>query len=532
MEGSIGVMRLALITESVRGEVAMKQWACLAAGVSVLAACVGQSPGDPPGASPAADPGIEAAPDEIWAPLAGPDGTPDGSADVPRSDMAAAIDSVPSARETGPDKSYLIPAAEILGFQFLLNQFDRHSDEDVYGTNGTSIRDNLHRGWVVDEDPFSTNQFAHPYSGSIYHGFARSAGLNYWESLGYDFAASAVWEVAGETDPPSLNDQITTTFAGSFLGEALFRTANYVLASGDGKPGTIRSVSAFLIAPSAGVNRLAFCDRFDAANPSNDPPVFYWLGVGARRNTTLNDAAAVTNIGKDHAVAAFAIDYGMPGKPGYTHDRPFDYFHFEATAVSSGHAIPENIMVRGLLYGTDYSWGPDYRAIWGLYGTYDYFSPEVFKVSSTGLAVGTTAQYLMSKKFALQGSLLGGAGYTAAGTSDSVDGVHEFRYGASPQALVAARLIYDDVAMLGFTVNDYFLSGGTGSGDTSGSENILRAQASLTVRVYGQHAIGVAYIQSSRDPRSSGISDTRQSVGALSLYYTFLGDEHFGALRR
>jgi hypothetical protein len=44
---------------------------------------------------------------------------------------------------------------------------------------------------VADNDPFKVNQFLHPYQGSIYHGFARSAGLNYWESLGYTFAGAA-----------------------------------------------------------------------------------------------------------------------------------------------------------------------------------------------------------------------------------------------------------------------------------------------------------------------------------------------------
>ncbi len=34
------------------------------------------------------------------------------------------------------------------------------------------------------------NMIMHPYMGSFNYGFARSAGLNYWESLGYTFAAS------------------------------------------------------------------------------------------------------------------------------------------------------------------------------------------------------------------------------------------------------------------------------------------------------------------------------------------------------
>jgi len=449
-----------------------------------------------------------------------------------RSDRADAVASAPSAKDAD-DKSYLIPAVEILGYEGLLNQFDRHFvDHDVYGTNGASIRSNLHHGWVVDKDPFAMNQFGHPYSGSLYHGFARSAGLEYWEALGYDFAGSALWEVAGETDPPSLNDQITTTFAGSFLGEALFRTAALVLGPRHGTAGAGRSTLAALISPSAAFNRLAFGRRFDSAYPNEDPATFYWLGVGARRNSTLKDAGGLANVTKDEAVAAFALDYGLPGKPGYVYAKPFDYFHFEATATSSANAVPENIMVRGLLYGTDYSSGRDYSGIWGLYGTYDYFSPEIFKVSSTGLSLGTTGQYLMSDKFALQGTVMGGVGFTAAGGTSSIAGVREYHYSAGPQSLFALRLIYDDVAMLGLTANDYVISGGSRSSNAPSTENVMRAQLSLTVRVYGPHAVGIQFVDSRRDARFSGIPDPRQAVGALSIFYTFLGDEHFGVVGR
>ena len=134
------------------------------------------------------------------------------------------------APDWGAQKSYVIPALEILGFQFLLNRYDRyHYGCCEFNVNASSIRRNLSNGWVTDSDGFTVNQLGHPYGGSMYHGFARSAGLNYWESLAYTVVGSAAWEIAGETTPPSRNDQITTGFGGSFLGESLFRMANLVL---------------------------------------------------------------------------------------------------------------------------------------------------------------------------------------------------------------------------------------------------------------------------------------------------------------
>jgi hypothetical protein len=65
-----------------------------------------------------------------------------------------------------PDRSYLIPAAEIIGFDFLLNQFNRHySGSSDYDTDWSSIRRNLRSDWDNDKDPFNINQLGHPYQG-------------------------------------------------------------------------------------------------------------------------------------------------------------------------------------------------------------------------------------------------------------------------------------------------------------------------------------------------------------------------------
>src|SRR5690242_20039735 len=109
---------------------------------------------------------------------------------------------------TGDARSLLVPAYEIPTFEFLLNRFDHYAiDAPTYPSPISNFEDNLHRQWVVDNDKFSTNQFLHPYQGSIYQGLARSAGLGYWEASAYTFAGSLLWEEAGESTKPSINDQ-------------------------------------------------------------------------------------------------------------------------------------------------------------------------------------------------------------------------------------------------------------------------------------------------------------------------------------
>jgi hypothetical protein len=293
------------------------------------------------------------------------------------------------ARATTP-KSYVIPALEILGFQAALNLADRAIFGCCdYDTNLSSIHRNLRRSWVTDNDPYAINQLGHPYQGSIYHGIARSTGLSYWESFAYTFAGSAVWEIAGETTPPSKNDQIATGIGGTFLGEALFRMSNLFLEKSTW-PKPWREVGAAVISPPVGFNRLMFKDRFDTIFASRDPAYYLRLQVGAA-GTTQNRAGTSTKVEHTEGLVDLYFDYGLPGKSGYAYTRPFDYFNFQATASTAN--VIENLQVRGTLFGKDYDIGNNYRGVWGLYGTYDYIAPQTFRIGSTGAALGTTAEW-------------------------------------------------------------------------------------------------------------------------------------------
>ncbi len=441
--------------------------------------------------------------------------------------------------ETGAGKSYLIPALEIPAFLFLLNGYDRLAYSNsvepdgrkTYDTNLSTFWDHVvHGPWGVDTDAFNVNQFMHPYQGSMYHGFARSAGLNYWESLLYTNAGSFLWETGGETTHPSINDQIASGIGGSFFGEALFRMASLVLeGDGDGgKPGFWRELGATILSPPTGINRFAFGNRFKPVFPSHNPAAFWRLRLGVNLNSDPNDQAGSSALNRHEATADFSMAYGLPGKPGYSYTRPFDYFHFEFSSLGNTDNPFDNVMIRGLLLGKDYEAGDSYRGIWGLYGGYDYISPHIFRVSSTSLSLGTTFQWWLSRAVALQGSALGGIGYAAAGNVTQA-GERDYHYGVAPQGLLALRLILGDRAMFDLTGRAYYVTG-LGGGDPNGSEAIDRLNMGLTVRIYGRHALGLQYIASSRDAQYPDRADSHQRAGTVSLVYTLLGDTRFGAV--
>ena len=429
--------------------------------------------------------------------------------------------------ETREGRSYVIPAAEILTYLFLLNQFDRHFTEPMadYRTTGTTIRQHLTDSkWVLDNDQFSVNQFLHPYSGSVYFGLARSSGLNFWESSLYSVAGSFLWEIGGEKTNPSINDMIATPIGGTFLGEPLFRMANLLLESDDGRPGFWRELGAAIISPPTGFNRLVFGNRFDAVYPSHRPATFMRLEAGGTLPSSSHNVAS--NVNEHGAVGEFTLTYGLPGKPGYGYTRPFDYFDFHVSAATANTL--ETISTRGLLVGTTYASGDTTRGIWGLFGSYDYISPQVFRVSSTALSLGTVWQSWLSDDIALQGTFLGGAGYGAAGSIQRTE-ERDYHYGTTPQALVALRLIYANRAMFDITGREYYVSDFL-SPERHGQENIIRAESSLTLRVFDRHGVALRYTVSHRDAHYPSVEFRNQTVAAVSLMYVILGDSGFGAV--
>lgn len=438
-----------------------------------------------------------------------------------------------SSGEPSASRSYLIPALEITGFNIALNIIARIGvpGEDMgshktYNTDFSTFWDNLaHGNWQADTDKFSTNQIRHPYQGAVYQGFARSAGLNFWESMGYTFLGSLLWETAGETENPSVNDQIATGIAGNFLGEPLYRMASLLLERQG--PGFWSELGAAVLSPPTVFNRLAFGDRFKAVFPSHDPAFFWHLDVGGNIITHHGgpDTGNVQSLG---AMTGFSMEYGLPGKPGYRYARPFDYFRFEAAAATNYSTALGVLGARGLLFGKEYDLGSCYNGVWGLYGSYDYISTDPVRVSSTAVSIGTTAQWLPSPGIALQGTVLGGVGYGAGG---DIPGSSErsYHYGGTVQSVIDLRLILGDLAMLDFKGRQFYISD---VADTAheGSENIIRLELGFTVRMSDRHALGLRYQFADRDAGYRGVENLYQDIGRVCLVYTFLSDEGFGAV--
>jgi hypothetical protein len=406
-------------------------------------------------------------------------------------------------------RSFVLPAIEIVAMDSLINFAGRRIDPPAFDVTPASIRRNLRGPWVVDDDPFEINQFLHPYQGAMYHNMARSSGLGYWQAVAYTFAGSALWEIAGETTPPSRNDQIASGIAGSFLGEPLFLTSRLLIGRRDDGPGFWRSLSAAIASPPAGFNRLVFGDRFDRTAPE---------GIGS------SDMRVQLGVMNSAAVGA-VVDYGFPGKADYTYARPFDYFRVEAMASSRGL---EHLSTRGVLAGRRYGSRDGNHGVVGVYGSYDYFETGGFQVSSTAVSFGTTVQAKALRTLTMQMTGLMGAGYTATRSVGPDEG-RTYHYGLAPQALASVRVIGGRRMSLDVTGRGYFVSNLAGFG-VDQRDLIFRGDGSLAFRVFRQHAVTVQYVVEQREARPLGGPPFRQSRRTLGVLYTFLGPAGFGAI--
>ena len=71
---------------------------------------------------------------------------------------------------------------------------------------------------------------------------------------------------------------------------------------------------------------------------------------------------------------------------------------------------------------------------------------------------------------------------------------------------------------------------GVAATESTGIEDISRADISLTARIHNLHGITLRYTESNRNGRYTGLPTSDQTIGTFSIGYTLLGQTHFGAL--
>jgi hypothetical protein len=362
----------------------------------------------------------------------------------------------------------------------------------------------------------------------MYYTAGRSLGLSFWESWLNAELGSLVWELGMETEPPSVNDQITTPIAGAFLGEVLYRLSGRVIDSMS--PGFWRELSATAVSPFHGVNRQIFGDYRPAH--LNDQPWFgqsrLFVGLGGK---AVNDGETDRN-----PAGAFGFSVrAQNGNPGgdWEFRQPFDYYDAFGSLIIDKNAVEKkaigNLMMRGLLLASDYGQGRS-RGLWGMMGAYDFIAPGAFRASSSSVSIGTVGQVPFNPGLAMQFTAYAGLGYGAGGSAAEPAGKRDYHFGLQAVSLLEGRLLWADRGYLRLAGRGYYISGKV-SPETDSWEYIGYGELEGLYRFYGPHALSLQLTGARRRAQYPDVPDVRSRVSEITVGWSMVTDRFFGVGR-
>ncbi|RFZ94601.1 DUF3943 domain-containing protein [Mucilaginibacter conchicola] len=263
---------------------------------------------------------------------------------------------------------------------------------------GATIWRNLNPGsWQWDQDIFRTNQFGHPYQGSLYFSSFRSNGYTFWQSAPAAVAGSYFWETFGENERPSPNDFINTSFGGIVLGEMSYRLSNKIVNNrhrGFGRQ--MEEIAAFLTNPMNGLNRLLDGKWGKVyGNPADrdSSQVSAEFDLGARRFSSITGNGS--GKGKTGLFGRAKLMYGNRYKDYRT---PFSNIYINVEMGQDDSSLVNMLSVSGSLAGWEIRSNRDLQHLIILSANYDYISNEAFFYGGQSVKANLYSTFEASKK--------------------------------------------------------------------------------------------------------------------------------------
>lgn len=381
-------------------------------------------------------------------------------------------------------RSYLVPAAEIVLFNAAVMGSAYAAGMDWADTGPSVVARNLTGGWAFDDDAYSTNQLAHPFSGSLAFSAARSTGHEFWVSGLYTIGGSALWEVV-ENEVPSTNDMITTPIGGMFIGEAMHRVGRALLYRGYGKPNWIRKTGATIMDPVGAINRSAWGDAWAKTIP---PSLNAHFGVGYQQPSR---AFGGTHGGDAQFHVEAFVEHGMLGDTAFQPRRPLDHFTLQAAVNANGDDLEGLLYVHGMLLGSGIRGGERIRGMYGMFGAYDFNNNNFVRASALGVGPGGTAEIPLGDRGYIGGTVAAYlVPYGAAGGVNEEEGpMNDHHDGPGLAQMVEVQGGRRGNFQLKLNTRAYEIQGRL-VGDEA-NELVLVTTAGARVNLNAHHAIGL-----------------------------------------
>ncbi|MGE0399378.1 MAG: DUF3943 domain-containing protein [Kofleriaceae bacterium] len=418
-------------------------------------------------------------------------------------------------------RSYALATIEVLALDIGLSISSQLAGFDWAYVDPDSMKLNLERGFGYDDDPYTTNQLAHPMGGVALFSAARSTGHGFWVSGAYAFGGSLIWEVFLENERPSLNDQITTPFVGMLLGEPIHRFTRALLDPRHGKPGWFRKGAATLLDPIAAANRSWYGDAWYRTVP---PSLYAHFGVGVSQQT---DAVLGDHARDAQVHLEFVAEHGLTGDADFTPRRPLDHFELRGALDMNGDDLDGNLYTRGLALGRGFGDGGNIRGLGGLFAAYDFSNQERVRHSMLGVGPGITAELGFGDRGYLQGTATGyfvpwGAG---GGLTEDERMDRDYHRGPGAAALGELRFGRRGTGELRVASRLYEIRGTLVDDDAD--ERILTTTAGARVTLATHHAVGVEGTYGTRRATFSDGVVAADRVAEGRLFYAVTTDGLF-----
>ena len=217
---------------------------------------------------------------------------------------------------------------------------------DIRSPSPVTWWDNIRGGWEWDPNDIRVNHLEHPWAGAAYFNSARANGLSFWGSVPMALTGSLMWELFGESKPPSTNDLLSTTLTGVGLGEPLRRLSLIVVdEESTGLDRLWREVVVFIGNPGLGLSRLSRGQSWTRREnpPGRRPDAMRGeVAAGARSFARADGTEPIRS-----PLLGLNVEYGDPFA-----DRtrgPFSFFSAGMEIVTSSPDGLGSLNVRGLL---------------------------------------------------------------------------------------------------------------------------------------------------------------------------------------
>ena len=390
-----------------------------------------------------------------------------------------------------PEKRFGMAAGELLWMEVVSWGFNRYvADENYALISWDTVNNNFAAGFAFDTDKFTTNQLGHSIGGTFYFNAGRSNGFTFWESTLFTAAGSAIWEMTAETQQPSLNDLVNTTFGGAVSGEATYRLSQMLLDDrARGGARVLRETAAALLNPTQLITRLLTGD-LGAVRPERGDyllPSRFVAEIDAGWRHFVSSSRAKP----DQALLTASLRYGDPFDRSVS--RPFDSFDLR---VGIGWPITPwltRVEIRGLLGGWDLDPGSTgARHVIGVFMDFDYTNDDTRVFSSQTFRFGLLSMRPLGKEVELRAEILGAAAPLVALRNDHPDessGLvgRSYDYGPGAAVFSAIRLRRREVDLATLT---YSLFGTHTSNGIARNSSIQSFRAEARIPVAGPFSAG------------------------------------------